>query len=265
MRFFELRPRIFRSPSDVDTLGRASVLRDGAAFRPASAPHPLLLENHFYQPFTHPSETPLHPHTAPHTPTELEQQLERARSEERSNCDVKESVAEGEKERGRRRSLHWEINVKSSKTKRIFSNGKLVSCRRSSNKTRASSVDRSGKGGEAGGETVRRGLSRTGVGRELVRPKLGSSAARGAAGSGDGADATGSSADTRSKTRHARYVEHEDQQGQHCLHYRRWWVPSIVFALSRGIGVFILYFASGANYEFNSAEIRMWDAKRNFA
>lgn len=96
IRFCELRPRIFRSPSDVDTLGRASVLRDGAAFRPASAPHPLLLENHFYQPFTHPSETHLHPHTAPHTPTELEQQLERARSEERSNCDVKENVAEGE-------------------------------------------------------------------------------------------------------------------------------------------------------------------------
>jgi hypothetical protein len=92
----ELRPpRIFRSPSDVDALGRASVLRDGAAFRPASAPHPLLLENHFYQPFIHPCETPSHPHTAPHTPTELEQQLERARSEERNNCDLKESVAEG--------------------------------------------------------------------------------------------------------------------------------------------------------------------------
>lgn len=86
---------IFRSPSDVDTLGRASVLRDGTAFRPASAPHPLLLENHFYQPFIYPSETPAHPHTAPHTPTELEQELERARSEERSNCDLKESVAEG--------------------------------------------------------------------------------------------------------------------------------------------------------------------------
>lgn len=96
IRLCELRPRIFRSPSDVDALGRASVLRDGAAFRPASAPHPLLLENHFYHPFTHPSETPLHPHTAPHTPTEMEQQLERARSEERSNCDLKESVAEGE-------------------------------------------------------------------------------------------------------------------------------------------------------------------------
>ncbi|XP_011868407.1 PREDICTED: protein abrupt isoform X2 [Vollenhovia emeryi] len=93
--YYESPPkRLMRSPSDVDTLGRASVLRDGAAFRPASAPHPLLLENHFYQSFTHPSEAPLHPHTAPHTPTELEQQLDRARSEERSNCDLKESVAE---------------------------------------------------------------------------------------------------------------------------------------------------------------------------
>ncbi|XP_011335937.2 zinc finger protein chinmo isoform X1 [Ooceraea biroi] len=93
--YYETPPkRLMRSPSDVDTLGRASVLRDGAAFRPASAPHPLLLENHFYQPFTHPCETPSHPHTAPHTPTELEQQLERARSEERNNCDLKESVAE---------------------------------------------------------------------------------------------------------------------------------------------------------------------------
>jgi len=70
-------------------------LRDGPAFRPASAPHPLL-KNHFYQSFTHPPETHSHSHTAPHTPTELEQQLERARSEERSNCDLKESVAEGE-------------------------------------------------------------------------------------------------------------------------------------------------------------------------
>ncbi|KZC09234.1 Protein bric-a-brac 2 [Dufourea novaeangliae] len=93
--YYESPPkRLMRSPSDVDSLGRASVLRDGTAFRPASAPHPLLLENHFYQPFTHPSETPAHPHTAPHTPTELEQELERARSEERSNCDLKESVAE---------------------------------------------------------------------------------------------------------------------------------------------------------------------------
>nr|XP_012146757.1 PREDICTED: protein bric-a-brac 1 [Megachile rotundata] len=93
--YYESPPkRLMRSPSDVDTLGRASVLRDGTAFRPASAPHPLILENHFYQPFIHPSETPAHPHTAPHTPTELEQELERARSEERSNCDLKESVAE---------------------------------------------------------------------------------------------------------------------------------------------------------------------------
>ncbi|XP_039301939.1 zinc finger protein chinmo isoform X1 [Solenopsis invicta] len=96
--YYESPKRLMRSPSDVDTLGRASVLRDGHAFRPASAPHPSLLleklENHFYQPFTHPSE-PLHLHTAPHTPTEqLEQQLERARSEERSNCDLKENVAE---------------------------------------------------------------------------------------------------------------------------------------------------------------------------
>ncbi|XP_017880682.1 zinc finger protein chinmo isoform X1 [Ceratina calcarata] len=94
--YYESPPpkRLMRSPSEVDTLGRASVLRDGTAFRPASAPHPLLLENHFYQPFIHPSETPAHPHTAPHTPTELEQELERARSEERSHCDLKESVAE---------------------------------------------------------------------------------------------------------------------------------------------------------------------------
>ncbi|XP_076748636.1 chronologically inappropriate morphogenesis [Xylocopa sonorina] len=86
--------RLMRSPSDIDSLGRASVLRDGSVYRPASAPHPLLVENNFYQPFIHPSETPAHPHTAPHTPTELEQELERARSEERSNCDLKESVAE---------------------------------------------------------------------------------------------------------------------------------------------------------------------------
>nr|XP_050852859.1 zinc finger protein chinmo isoform X2 [Vespula vulgaris] len=93
--YFESPPkRLMRSPSDIDTLGRASVLRDGAAFRPASAPHPLLLENHFYQPFAHPSETPAHSHTAPHTPTDLEQELEQARSEERNNCDNKESVAE---------------------------------------------------------------------------------------------------------------------------------------------------------------------------
>ena len=84
-----------RSPSDVDALGRASVLRDGAAFRPASAPHPLLMENHLYQPFTHPSDTPTHPHTAPHTPTELERELERDRSVERGNGEHRESVAEG--------------------------------------------------------------------------------------------------------------------------------------------------------------------------
>ena len=79
----------------MDALGRVSVLRDGAAFRPASAPHPLLLENHLYQPFTHPTENPSHPHTAPHTPTELERELERDRSEERGNSEHKESVAEG--------------------------------------------------------------------------------------------------------------------------------------------------------------------------
>lgn len=72
------------------------MLRDGADFRPKSAPDTLLLENHFYQPFSHPTETSAHPNTAPHTPTELEQELERARSEERSNCDLKENVAEGE-------------------------------------------------------------------------------------------------------------------------------------------------------------------------
>ncbi|XP_066585665.1 LOW QUALITY PROTEIN: zinc finger protein chinmo [Prorops nasuta] len=86
--------RLMRSPSDVDTLGRASVLRDGAAFRPASAPHPLLLENHFYQSFTHPSDTPTHPHTAPHTPMELDREMDRARSEERNKGDQKEGVAE---------------------------------------------------------------------------------------------------------------------------------------------------------------------------
>lgn len=92
----ELRVRgIFRSPSDVDTTGRMNMLRGGGVFRPASAPHPLLLENHFYQPFAHPCETSSYPHTAPHTPTDLEHQLERARSEECNNCDTKESVAEG--------------------------------------------------------------------------------------------------------------------------------------------------------------------------
>ncbi|XP_012218657.1 zinc finger protein chinmo isoform X2 [Linepithema humile] len=83
--------RLMRSPSDVDSLGRASVLCDGATLRPRSVP-----ENHLYtQSFIHSSETPSLPHTAPHTPTELEQ-LERARSEERNNClsELKESVAE---------------------------------------------------------------------------------------------------------------------------------------------------------------------------
>ncbi|XP_043269891.1 zinc finger protein chinmo isoform X2 [Venturia canescens] len=88
------RTRLMRSPSEMDALGRVSVLRDGAAFRPASAPHPLLLDNHLYQPFTHPSENSTHPHTAPHTPTELERELERDRSEERGNGEHKESVAE---------------------------------------------------------------------------------------------------------------------------------------------------------------------------
>lgn len=151
IRFCELRPRIFRSPSDVDTLGRASVLRDGAAFRPASAPHPLLLENHFYQPFTHPSETPLHSHTAPHTPTELEQQLERARSEERNNCDLKESVAEGEIDL--RRSKSWSKDPTGrSRRQRSWSR-----VRRSSNKTGANGVDRSGENGEVGGKIVEAG------------------------------------------------------------------------------------------------------------
>lgn len=85
---------IFRSPNDVDTLERASVLRDGTDLRSRSAPD-MLPENH-HHPFSYPPETPAHPHTAPHTPTELEQELERARSEERSNCDLRESVAEGE-------------------------------------------------------------------------------------------------------------------------------------------------------------------------
>lgn len=92
--YYESPPKRLMRSNDVDSLGRASVLRDGAAFRPASAPHPYLLENHFYQPFAHPSDTPAHSHTAPHTPTELEQELEQARSEERNNCDHKESVAE---------------------------------------------------------------------------------------------------------------------------------------------------------------------------
>ncbi|XP_033229702.1 zinc finger protein chinmo [Belonocnema kinseyi] len=82
------------SPSDVDAHGRASVLKDGAAFRPRSAPHPLLMENHHYQSFMHNSDTPTHPHTAPHTPTELERELERDRSVERGNGEHRESVAE---------------------------------------------------------------------------------------------------------------------------------------------------------------------------
>ncbi|KAI4498483.1 hypothetical protein M0802_006418 [Mischocyttarus mexicanus] len=86
--------KVIRTSNEVDALGRASVLRDGATFRPASAPQPHLLENHFFQPFAHQSDTPAHSHTAPHTPTELEQELEQARSEERNNCDYKESVAE---------------------------------------------------------------------------------------------------------------------------------------------------------------------------
>ncbi|KAF7990363.1 hypothetical protein HCN44_000168 [Aphidius gifuensis] len=88
------RSRLMKSPNEMDALGRVSVLRDGAAFRPASAPHQLLLENHLYQPFSHPSENPTHPHTAPHTPTELERELERERSEEKNNGEHKESVAE---------------------------------------------------------------------------------------------------------------------------------------------------------------------------
>lgn len=84
-----------RSPSDVDAHGRASVLKDGAAFRPKSAPHPLLMENHHYQSFMNNSDTPTHPHTAPHTPTELERELERDRSLERGNGEHRESVAEG--------------------------------------------------------------------------------------------------------------------------------------------------------------------------
>ena len=59
----------------------------------------MLLENHLYQTFNHPLETPAHPHTAPHTPTELERELERERSQERANIiENKESVAEGIKD-----------------------------------------------------------------------------------------------------------------------------------------------------------------------
>lgn len=142
---------IFRSPSDVDSLGRASVLCDGATLRPRSVP-----ENHLYQSFIHSSETPSHPHTAPHTPTELEQQLERARSEERNNCDFKESVAEGKIDISRK--LKIDVKLRSKWIPRNF-----PSCRRSSNKTGASGIDRSGKGREVGGEVGRRALSRTGV------------------------------------------------------------------------------------------------------
>lgn len=79
----------------MDALNRASVLRDGAAFRPASAPHPLLLDNPLYQPYGHPPETPAHPHTAPHTPTDLKREFSRDNSVERGNGELKENVAEG--------------------------------------------------------------------------------------------------------------------------------------------------------------------------
>lgn len=78
----------------MDALGRVSVLRDGTAFRPASAPHPLLLENHLYSSFTHPDNS-AHSHTAPHTPTELEREIERERCEEKGHDDQKDSGAEG--------------------------------------------------------------------------------------------------------------------------------------------------------------------------
>ncbi|KAK0075201.1 hypothetical protein PV326_011784 [Microctonus aethiopoides] len=84
---------ISRSPSEMDALGRVSVLRDGTAFRPASAPHPLLLENHLYSSFTHPDNS-AHSHTAPHTPTELEREIERERCEEKGHDDQKDSGAE---------------------------------------------------------------------------------------------------------------------------------------------------------------------------
>nr|XP_046471088.1 zinc finger protein chinmo isoform X2 [Neodiprion pinetum] len=88
------RKRLMRSPSDADALGRASVLRDGAAFRPASAPHPLLLDSNLHSHFPHPTDQPSHPHTAPHTPTELERELERDRSEERGNGEHRDNGAE---------------------------------------------------------------------------------------------------------------------------------------------------------------------------
>ncbi|XP_051169269.1 zinc finger protein chinmo isoform X1 [Leptopilina boulardi] len=86
--------RLTRSPNEIDSLSRASVLRDGAAFRPASAPHTLLLENQQYHSFSHSSETLVHPHTAPHTPTESERELERNRSEKQGNEEHRENVAE---------------------------------------------------------------------------------------------------------------------------------------------------------------------------
>ncbi|XP_044592566.1 zinc finger protein chinmo isoform X1 [Cotesia glomerata] len=88
------RTRLLRSPSDIYTSGKVSVLRDGSTFRPASAPHPLLLDNHIHQTFTHPSDASSHSYTAPHTPTELERDLEQDQSEGKNNEDLKESVAE---------------------------------------------------------------------------------------------------------------------------------------------------------------------------
>ncbi|XP_014217936.1 uncharacterized protein DDB_G0271670-like, partial [Copidosoma floridanum] len=87
-----------RSPNEIEgtSLGnRASVLRDNPAFRPDSAPHPLILENHLFQPFGLHADTPTHPQTAPHTPTELERELKREASEERErNAEHKDGVAE---------------------------------------------------------------------------------------------------------------------------------------------------------------------------
>lgn len=91
----EVKFCVCRSPNEIDSLSRASVLRDGAAFRPASAPHTLLLENQQYHSFSHSSETLVHPHTAPHTPTESERELERNRSEKQGNEEHRENVAEG--------------------------------------------------------------------------------------------------------------------------------------------------------------------------
>ncbi|XP_023245966.1 zinc finger protein chinmo [Copidosoma floridanum] len=93
--------RLMRSPNEIEgtSLGnRASVLRDNPAFRPDSAPHPLILENHLFQPFGLHADTPTHPQTAPHTPTELERELKREASEERErNAEHKDGVAEGKK------------------------------------------------------------------------------------------------------------------------------------------------------------------------